>query len=63
MRRDPIAHNNVMAIDGATVVSGAFIFTKGGEFNAENLLMIHDASLAEACADNWEAHREPSEAL
>lgn len=39
------AHNKVMIIDGATVISGSFNFTKQAEKeNAENLLII-DAKL------------------
>ena len=39
-----IAHNKVMVIDGATVITGSFNFTKRAEnANAENLLVIHDA--------------------
>ena len=36
-----IAHNKVMVIDGLTVITGSFIFTKAAEErNAENLLVI-----------------------
>jgi phosphatidylserine/phosphatidylglycerophosphate/cardiolipin synthase-like enzyme len=46
-----------MAIDGTTVITGSFNFTKGAEeSNAENLLIIHDASLAERYAKNWNDH-------
>jgi phosphatidylserine/phosphatidylglycerophosphate/cardiolipin synthase-like enzyme len=42
-----IAHNKVMVIDGQTVITGSFNFTKAAEVNnAENLLIIHDATLA-----------------
>jgi phosphatidylserine/phosphatidylglycerophosphate/cardiolipin synthase-like enzyme len=58
-----IAHNKVMIIDGETVITGSFNFTKSAESrNAENLLMLHDAALAKHYADNWQAHREHSEA-
>jgi len=57
-----IAHNKVMVIDGATVLTGSFNFTKGAEErNAENLLIIKDAALAGLYADNWESHRRHSE--
>ena len=37
-----IAHNKVMIIDGETVITGSFNFTKAAEENnAENLLVIH----------------------
>jgi phosphatidylserine/phosphatidylglycerophosphate/cardiolipin synthase-like enzyme len=43
-----IAHNKVMIIDGETVITGSFNFTKAAEENnAENLLVIHDKKLAE----------------
>jgi len=42
-----IAHNKVMIIDGETVLTGSFNFTKAAqEKNAENLLIIRDAALA-----------------
>jgi len=45
--RHAIAHNKVMVIDGQTVITGSFNFTKAAEqSNAENLLIIHDASVA-----------------
>ena len=38
-----IAHNKVMMIDGRTLITGSFNFTKDSEDkNAENLLIIHD---------------------
>jgi phosphatidylserine/phosphatidylglycerophosphate/cardiolipin synthase-like enzyme len=52
-----IAHNKVMVIDGATVITGSFNFTKAAEeHNAENLLVIHNRDLAAQYAENWEAH-------
>ncbi len=48
-----IAHNKVMVIDGQTVVTGSFNFTKAAqERNAENLLIVRDAGLAKQYADN-----------
>jgi len=42
-----IAHNKVMIIDSATVVTGSFNFTKNAEeSNAENLLVIRSPDLA-----------------
>jgi phosphatidylserine/phosphatidylglycerophosphate/cardiolipin synthase-like enzyme len=52
-----IAHNKVMVINGKTVITGSFNFTRAAEeSNAENLLVIHDASLAEKYAKNWSDH-------
>src|ERR1039458_7346670 len=40
-----IAHNKVMVIDGLTVITGSFNFTKAAEANnAENLLVIQDTA-------------------
>jgi phosphatidylserine/phosphatidylglycerophosphate/cardiolipin synthase-like enzyme len=57
-----IAHDKVMVIDGAVVVTGSFNFTKAAsERNGENLLVIRDLQLATKYAANWEAHFEHSE--
>ena len=49
-----IAHNKIMIIDGETVITGSFNFTKAAEtHNAENVLMIHDPGLAKKYTDNW----------
>ena len=51
-----------MVIDGETVITGSFNFTKAAEeSNAENLLVIRDATLAKKYADNWQAHARHSE--
>lgn len=52
-----IAHNKVMIIDGSTVVTGSFNFTKAAEeSNAENLLVIRDKDLAARYTANWKVH-------
>jgi len=52
-----IAHNKIMVIDGATVITGSFNFTKNAEENnAENLLVIRSPELAAKYAANWQAH-------
>jgi phosphatidylserine/phosphatidylglycerophosphate/cardiolipin synthase-like enzyme len=57
-----IAHNKVMVLDGETVLTGSFNFTKAAqEKNAENLLMIRDTALAAQYTQNWEAHRQHSQ--
>ena len=57
-----IAHNKVMVVDGQTVVTGSFNFTKAAEErNAENLLIIKDKGLARLYLENWERHKEHSE--
>ena len=57
-----IAHNKIMIIDGDTILTGSFNFTKAAEHqNAENLLTIHDAALAEQYTANWQQHLQHSE--
>ena len=57
-----IAHNKVMVIDGATVITGSFNFTKAAEeSNAENLLVIQDKELAEKYVANWHKHEYHSD--
>ena len=57
-----IAHNKVMVIDGLTVITGSFNFTKAAEDNnAENLLLIQDTQMAVKYAKNWEVHWQHSE--
>lgn len=52
-----IAHNKVMIIDEQVVITGSFNFTKSAEeSNAENLLIIRDAKVAQIYSDNWRAH-------
>ena len=48
-----IPHNKVIIIDGETVITGSFNFTRGAEEkDAENLLIIKDKALAEKYAKN-----------
>jgi len=57
-----IAHNKVMVIDN-TVITGSFNFTNAAEeYNAENVLIVHDEKLADEYSSNWCKHREHSEA-
>ena len=59
-----IAHNKVMVIDGARVITGSFNFTRAAEDrNAENLIVLRDPTLAAAYAANWERRRALSEPL
>ena len=59
-----IAHNKVMVIDNATLITGSFNFTKAAEErNAENLLVLNDVpDLAGTYADNIVAHARHSQA-
>jgi phosphatidylserine/phosphatidylglycerophosphate/cardiolipin synthase-like enzyme len=57
-----IAHNKIIIIDGETVITGSFNFTKAAEEkNAENLLIIHGKKLAERYTKNWQEHSKHSE--
>ena len=57
-----IAHNKIMIIDGKTVITGSFNFTKAAESkNAENLLIIQSPELAKLYTENWKNHKEHSE--
>ena len=57
-----IAHNKIMIIDGTTVITGSFNFTKAAEEkNAENLLVIKSEELAKKYLDNWKNHKDHSE--
>ncbi len=57
-----IAHNKIIIIDGETVITGSFNFTKAAEeSNAENLLVIRDKRLADLYTKNWQTHDQHSE--
>jgi phosphatidylserine/phosphatidylglycerophosphate/cardiolipin synthase-like enzyme len=52
-----IAHNKVMIIDAALVITGSFNFTFAAEsHNAENCIFIADPALAELYTGNWHVH-------
>ena len=59
-----IAHNKVILIDGETVITGSFNFSKAAEErNAENLLIIEGRpDLASAYTANFEKHLGHAEA-
>jgi phosphatidylserine/phosphatidylglycerophosphate/cardiolipin synthase-like enzyme len=57
-----IAHNKIIIIDNAIVITGSFNFTKAADQkNAENLLVIPDAEIAAKYEQNWELHFAHSE--
>jgi phosphatidylserine/phosphatidylglycerophosphate/cardiolipin synthase-like enzyme len=59
-----IAHNKIMILDGETVITGSFNFTKSAETrNAENLVVIHDPVLAARYLQNWNVHAAHSTAI
>lgn len=61
--RHAIAHNKVMLIDGRTIVTGSFNFSKAAEeSNAENLLLIRDKrELLAAYNRNFAEHLDHAE--
>lgn len=55
--RHAIAHNKLMLIDEATVITGSFNFTHAAENrNAENLLILNSPELAEVYKAQWARH-------
>jgi phosphatidylserine/phosphatidylglycerophosphate/cardiolipin synthase-like enzyme len=57
-----IAHNKVMVIDGQTVITGSFNFTRAAEeSNAKNLLVIRSPDLAAKYEKNYQEHLAHSE--
>ena len=57
-----IAHNKVIIIDEAVVLTGSFNFTRQAEIgNAENLIIISNPDIAQHYAGNWNAHYEHSD--
>lgn len=62
-QRHYLNHNKVMIIDGETVITGSFNFSRSAEVsNAENLLIIRDTALARIYTENWQENAEHSEA-
>jgi len=59
-----IAHNKVMIIDNATVITGSFNFTKAAQFqNAENLLIIKNDEIAKKYLTNWQERYQESSTI
>jgi phosphatidylserine/phosphatidylglycerophosphate/cardiolipin synthase-like enzyme len=52
-----IAHNKVIIIDQSVVITGSFNFTEGAElYNAENMVVVRDAEVAQKYLGNWQEH-------
>ena len=59
-----IAHNKVMIIDGQTVITGSFNFTKAAQNkNTENVIIIKDSKLASNYVINWKERQSYSQNL
>src|SRR5207248_1012469 len=57
-----IAHNKIIIIDGRTILTGSFNFSKAAEeSNAENLLVIQNPKLAAQYTTNWNEHSNHSQ--
>ncbi|MBF0518905.1 MAG: phospholipase D family protein [Nitrospirae bacterium] len=57
-----IAHNKIIIIDGETLITGSFNFSKAAEeHNAENLLILKSKELAQTYIKNWNNHKLHSE--
>jgi phosphatidylserine/phosphatidylglycerophosphate/cardiolipin synthase-like enzyme len=55
------AHDKVMILDGAIVVTGSYNWTLAAENkNGENLLVIRDPRLAMVYTENWQHHADHS---
>jgi phosphatidylserine/phosphatidylglycerophosphate/cardiolipin synthase-like enzyme len=55
------AHDKVMSLDGAIVITGSYNWTLAAEHNnGENLLVIRDPVLATVYAENWQHHEAHS---
>jgi phosphatidylserine/phosphatidylglycerophosphate/cardiolipin synthase-like enzyme len=62
--RHPLAGNNVIIIDSATVITGSMPFTQDAEERqAENIVLIRSSGVAGSYRENWSAHKEHSEAF
>ena len=56
--RHAMAHNKVLLLDGRTLITGSFNFTRAAEEdNAENLIVVHDQQdLQDAYEENFHKH-------
>lgn len=58
-----IAHNKVMIIDDALVLTGSFNFTNAADTrNAENILWLYDVEMARLYKTNWERREKHAKA-
>jgi phosphatidylserine/phosphatidylglycerophosphate/cardiolipin synthase-like enzyme len=55
------AHDKVMILDGAVVLTGSYNWTVAADKqNGENLLVIRDPQLAQVYTENWQRHAHHS---
>jgi len=56
-----IAHNKIIIIDEAKVITGSFNFTKAADTrNAENVILIKDPKLSSIYLENWKSRYNKS---
>lgn len=54
-----IAHNKVIIMDGTSIITGSFNFTKAAQNrNAENVVLINDPKIAEYYMENWKIRED-----
>jgi phosphatidylserine/phosphatidylglycerophosphate/cardiolipin synthase-like enzyme len=59
-----IAHNKIIIVDGETVITGSFNFSRNAEENnAENLVILRSKDVAARYTANWQEHAKHSEAF
>ncbi|MBI5252228.1 MAG: phospholipase D family protein [Desulfomonile tiedjei] len=57
-----LAHDKVMILDRAVVITGSFNFTRAAEeSNAENIIFLRSEELTELYEANWRRHKGHSE--
>lgn len=58
----PVSHNKAIIIDGKTVITGSYSYTKAGqEKNAGNVIVFTDPAFAAKFVTNWRQHAEHTE--
>jgi phosphatidylserine/phosphatidylglycerophosphate/cardiolipin synthase-like enzyme len=57
-----IAHNKIIIVDGETVITGSFNFSRNAEENnAENLVILRSKDVAARYTANWHDHAKHSD--
>lgn len=57
-----IAHNKIMIVDGESVITGSFNFSRNAEENnAENLVILRSKDVAARYTANWQDHAKHSD--
>ena len=60
--KHPIAHSKYMVVDGTTVQTGSFNYTKAAKRNAENVVVFWSSpDIAKTYMANWQHHWEHAE--